>query len=63
MNTTNSDVLLTRKEAAVMLRVCVALLDRLHLPSVRFGRRVFYRRETLAAYIAANEQAHAGRVI
>ena len=63
MITTTTTELLTRRETATMLRVCVALLDRMRLPSVRLGRRVFYRRATLVAYIADNEQANTERVI
>jgi hypothetical protein len=65
MNATHSE-LLTRREAAAMLRVCVALLDKMRLPSVRLGRRVFYRKETLIACISANErpkEVHEGRTI
>jgi hypothetical protein len=47
---------LTRKEAASLIRVCLTSLDRMRLPVIQIGRRVFYRRATLEAWIAANEQ-------
>jgi hypothetical protein len=49
---------LTRKEAASWLRVCLATFDKLRLPCFKVGRRVFYRKPTLDAWIASSEQPH-----
>ncbi|MCL2722096.1 MAG: helix-turn-helix domain-containing protein [Treponema sp.] len=46
---------LTRKEAASLIRVCLTSLDKMRLPVVRIGRRVFYRKTTLEAWLSANE--------
>jgi len=56
MNTLQTDKLLTRREAAKMFRVCLTTFDRMRLPAVRIGRRVFYRLETINAWITAAEQ-------
>jgi len=64
MNTLQTVELLTRKEATAMLRVCLTTFDKMRLPVVRIGRRVFYRKKTLEAWLSANEQikqANAGR--
>jgi hypothetical protein len=66
MNILQNSELYTRKEAAAFLRICITSFDRLRLSSVRLGRRVFYRKETLIACIADNEkpkQAYTGRVV
>jgi len=47
---------LTRKEAASLIRVCLTSLDKMRMPVVRIGRRVFYRKTTLEAWLSANEQ-------
>jgi len=47
---------ITRKEAASLIRVCLTSLDRMQLPVIRIGRRVFYRKSTLDTWITANEQ-------
>jgi len=46
----------TRKEAATLLRICLASFDKLRLPSIRVGRRVLYLKKTLVAFLSANEQ-------
>jgi len=48
---------LTRKEAAYFILVCIASFDRLRLPCFRVGRRVFYRKSTLDAWISAQEKS------
>jgi hypothetical protein len=53
---TQTSELLTRKEACAILRICLTSLDKMRLPSVRFGRRVFYRWSTIQSWIAANEK-------
>lgn len=59
MNLSNqTPEVLTRKEGASLLRVCLASFDKLRLPCFKVGRRVFYRKSTLDAWIATNEQPH-----
>lgn len=59
----DSDVLLTRQEAADRLRVSTRTLDDLEasgrLQAVRIGRRVLYHPETLDAFI--RQQSREGR--
>jgi len=63
-NSAPSD-LLTLKEASQQLRVSTSTVLRLahgqfpnqpKLPSVRFGRRIMFRRESLAQYIEQAEE-------
>ena len=57
MNHSNqTQEVLTRKEAAFLIRVCLTSLDRMRLPVIRIERRVFYRRATLEAWLSTNEQ-------
>jgi hypothetical protein len=56
MNTVHIPEILTRKEAASLIRVCLTSFDRLRLPCFRVGRRVFYRKSTLVGWISAQEQ-------
>ena len=57
MNLSNqTPEVLTRKEAASLIRVCLASFDKLHLPCFKVGRRVFYRKSTLDTWIADSEQ-------
>jgi hypothetical protein len=66
MDTLQTVEVLTRKEAASLIRVCLTSLDKMHLPVIRIGRRVFYRKSTLEAWLSDNEQpnnAHAGRIV
>ncbi|MDR0286211.1 MAG: helix-turn-helix domain-containing protein [Clostridiales bacterium] len=57
---------LTRKEASSLIRICLTSLDRMRLPVIRIGRRVFYSRTTLENWLAAHEQikeTNTGRTI
>jgi hypothetical protein len=56
MNSSQIPEVLTRKESATMLRVCLTSFDRIHLPAIRIGRRVFYRKATLENWLATHEQ-------
>jgi hypothetical protein len=56
MNGSPIPEILTRKEAASFIRVCITSFDRMRLPCFRVGRRVFYRKSTLDAWISAQEQ-------
>jgi hypothetical protein len=61
MNTTNIPEILTRKEAASFIRVCITSFDRMRLPCFRVGRRVFYRKSTLDAWISTQEKSEGGQ--
>ena len=47
---------ITRKEAAYLLRICLTTFDRLRLPCFKIGRRVYYRKSTLESWISSQEQ-------
>ena len=49
--------LLTRREASKELRCSLTTLNRLEIPKVKIRRRVFYRLETIKAWITASEQS------
>jgi hypothetical protein len=49
---------LTRREAAEYLRVCLSCLDRLGVPRIKVRRKVLYRRDTLDQWLAENETEH-----
>ena len=54
--------ILSRRETARHLGICLATLDRLDIPRTRIGRRVFYRRDALAKWIDRNtEKAKRGK--
>jgi len=66
MDTLQTPKLISRREAAAMLRVCISTFDKLRLPSVRLCRRPLYRIETINAYIVSKEQpkeTHTGRSV
>jgi len=46
--------ILSRKEAARHLGICLATLDKLDLQKTRIGRRVMFTPDTLARWIARN---------
>jgi hypothetical protein len=56
MNSSQIPEVLTRKEAASLVRVCLTSLDKMRLPVIRIGRRVFYRKATLENWLATHEQ-------
>jgi len=63
MNFTNQvPEVLTRKEAATLIRVCLTSFDKMRLPCFRVGRRVFYRKSILDAWISAQEKSKGGNV-
>jgi hypothetical protein len=58
MNNTNSrEAILTRREAADYLRVCLSVFDKLGVPRIRLRRKVLFRREALDKWLAENETA------
>jgi hypothetical protein len=62
MNSAQIPEILTRKEAASLIRVCLSSFDKLRLPCFRVGRRVFYRKSTLDTWVSAHEQPKGGHV-
>jgi hypothetical protein len=61
MNSSQIPEILTRKEAASLIRVCLSSFDKLHLTCFKVGRRVFYRKSTLDTWISAQEQLKGGK--
>jgi len=48
--------LLTRKETASYLRVCLATLDNLNIPRTKIRHRVFYKRDKLDQWLEQNTE-------
>jgi hypothetical protein len=48
---------LTRREAADYLRVCLSSFDKLGVPRIQVRRKMLFRRETLDKWLAENEAA------
>jgi len=54
--------MLTRKESAAYLCICLATLDNLGIAKTRIARRVFYRQDVLDRWIdGATEKRKAGK--
>ena len=59
---TSSDIL-SRKEAAAFLGVCLTTLDRLDIPKTRVRHRVMFKREVLNKWIDKHtEKPERGKV-
>jgi hypothetical protein len=54
---TNRETVLTRREAADYLRVCLSVFDKLGVPCIQVRRKMLFRRETLDKWLAENEAA------
>jgi len=54
-NQTSVPALITRKEAAKLLRCSLTTLDRLEIEYIKIRRRKYYRPETITAWILAQE--------
>jgi excisionase family DNA binding protein len=54
---TNRETVLTRREAAEYLRVCLSTFDKLGVPHIKARRKVLFRREALDKWLAENEAA------
>jgi excisionase family DNA binding protein len=52
---TNRETVLTRREAADYLRVCLSSFDKLGVPRIKVRRKVLFRREALDQWLAENE--------
>jgi len=48
---TNKPTILSRKEAAAYLGICLTTLDRLDIPKTRVRHKIIYRRETINKWI------------
>jgi hypothetical protein len=53
--------ILSRKEAAVFLGVCLSTLDRLDIPRTKIRDRVFYKREILNKWIDEHTEKKDGK--
>jgi hypothetical protein len=52
---TNRETVLTRREAADYLRVCLSVFDKLGVPRIQVRRKMLFRLETLDKWLAENE--------
>ena len=48
--------LMSREEVSVYLRICKTSLSRLTIPKIQIRKRVFYRKATVDAWLAAQER-------
>ena len=48
--------LMSRDEVASYLKICKTTLSRLNIPKTQIRRRVFYRKATVDAWLAAQER-------
>jgi hypothetical protein len=53
--TNTTGAVLSRQEAAEYLRITVCTLDKMPIPRIKTYRKVFYRRESLEAWLRENE--------
>jgi len=51
--------IMSRTEAASYLRICKTTLSRLNIPQTKIRKRVLYRKATLDAWLASQEQKEA----
>ena len=51
--------IMSRTEAASYLRICKTALSRLNIPQTKIRKRVLYRKATLDAWLASQEQMEA----
>jgi len=62
-NETSEIVILSRKEAAAFLGICLTTLDRLDIPKTRIRHRVFFKRDVLNRWIDEHtEKSKKGKV-
>jgi len=48
--------IMSRKDTAKFLGICLTTLDRQNIPKTRIGRRVMYTRDVLNKWIAGNTE-------
>ncbi|QQO09584.1 helix-turn-helix domain-containing protein [Breznakiella homolactica] len=49
------DEILTRKETAEYLRICLTTLDKQNIPHVKLGKRVIYRKSVVNQWLEENQ--------
>jgi len=54
MNSTLQESVLSRKEAANFLGVCLTTLDKMRIPKTQIRRRVLYRQSVLIQWLEKN---------
>jgi len=54
-------VILSRKEAAAILGICLTTLDRLDIPRTRVRHRVMFKRDVINKWIDDNTEKGKGR--
>jgi len=52
----NGGLLMSRKETAIFIGISLTTLDSLDIPKTRVSHRVFYRREIIIKWLAANTE-------
>ena len=55
--------ILSRREAAAVLGICKATLDRLDIPRTRVRHRIMYKRDVLIKWIDDNTEKQAKRKV
>ena len=55
-NTKTVPAVLSRRDAAGYMGICVALLDRSGIPYTQIGRRVIYQREVIDKWLDAQQE-------
>jgi len=56
MDTAMTQEVLSRKQAAAFLGICVTTLDRLDIPRMQIRKRVLFRKATLEKWLQKQEQ-------
>ena len=60
MNEENKKDILTRKQAAALLGICLTTLDRLDIPKTKIGKRVVYMRELVNQWLDEHTEKSKG---
>ena len=55
-NDFGSPDVLSRREAALLLGICLTTLDHLDIPRTKIGRRVMYRRDVINKWIVEHTE-------
>ena len=56
----DSSEILSRKQAAIFLGICLTTLDRLGIPKTRIRHRVMYKRDVLSKWIDDHTESRNG---
>ena len=63
MNTNIADTdILSRKQAAAFLGICLTTLDRLDIPRIRIRHRVMFKRDSLNKWINRQPEGKKGKI-